>query len=71
MAKWKYSIEVRRRDGTWSHGIVWACRPEDFRALLTHTNRSRVQTRIRRVYGTCEPNYHWPEDKKVQSRTLG
>lgn len=78
MYKWKYSVEVQRVDGQWSHGTIWACFPGEFRALLRylngedypHTGQVVVRTqgpamRIRRIADDAEENFNWPEDRKV------
>ncbi len=78
MFKWNYSIEVQRVSGDWSHGTIWACCPSNFRALLRYINgesdpctgsiivrTNGPPTRIRRAENNVEPDFRWPDDRKL------
>lgn len=83
MSKWMYSIEVRCVAGGWSHGTIWACHPGRFRSLLRYingesdpctgrivANTNGPDTRIRRADDDAEPDFHWPEDRKLSPNGL-
>jgi hypothetical protein len=73
--KWKYAIEVEKKNGNWSNGTIWAVAPSDFRTFLRYINgedtpdkllfASKPVTRVKRVSDDTVANYEWPQDRKV------
>jgi len=66
---WKYGIEVQLYNGKWQLGIVWACHPSQFRALLRYVNGEsdsldrkthNPPTRIRRMSDNEKAEFTWP-----------
>jgi len=66
--RWKYGIEVQLYNGRWQLGTVWACYPNQFRALLKFVNGESDSstrtfgppTRIRRMLDSEEAEFTWP-----------
>jgi hypothetical protein len=80
--KWKYQIEVQKKNGKWSLGTIWEVDRADFRQFLAYINGENDPSdgnimlqmvnppvRIKHVSNSEIAQFSWPEDSLTYLET--